>query len=174
MDFVGFLKTVAPWLGTALGGPLGGLAASKVAEVLGASEKTQDALSTAFSGAKPEDLLALKKADQEFEVQMKALGFKQHADLEQIAATDRASARDMQKSIRSWVPSALSIVITSGFLGLLAGMMTDILDVNDSQALLLMLGSLTTGFGGVLNYWFGSTSGSQTKTDIISRSGAVK
>jgi hypothetical protein len=37
---------------------------------------------------------------------------------------DRKDARDMQKTTRSWVPAALSIIITGGFLGLLTGMMT--------------------------------------------------
>lgn len=173
MDFTSVLKTVAPWIGTALGGPLGGLAVDAATKALGVSEKTSEGLKAALAGATPADMLALKKADQDFQAQMTELGFKSQAELEGIAANDRASARDMQKSIHSWVPSALSILVTSGFFLLLGGMMLGWLKISDSQALLLMLGSLTTGWGVVMAYWFGSTSGSAQKTDIIARSQPV-
>ena len=174
MDFTSIVKTVAPWIGTALGGPLGGVAVEMATKALGVSDKTTEGLKAALAGATAADMLALKKADQAFQTQMLELGFKSQADLEGIAANDRASARDMQKTVRSWVPSALSIIIVSGFFFLLGGMMTGWLKISESQALLLMLGSLTTGFGVVMSYWFGSTSNSATKTDIISRSSPVK
>ena len=41
-----WLKTIAPMLGTALGGPLGGAAAEFVADKLGLSEKTVDAVTS--------------------------------------------------------------------------------------------------------------------------------
>jgi len=41
-----WLKTIAPMLGTALGGPLGGAAAAFVADKLGLSEKTVDAVTS--------------------------------------------------------------------------------------------------------------------------------
>lgn len=174
MDFTQIIKTAAPWIGTALAGPLGGLAVEAATKALGVSEKTTEGLKAALAGASAEDMLALKKADLEFQAHMQELGFKQIADLESIAANDRASARDMQKSLRSWVPSALSIIITGGFLGLLGGMMMGWLKSTDSQALLLMLGSLTTGQGMVMSYWFGSTSNSAMKTDIIAKSQPIK
>ena len=35
MDFTTIIKTVAPWLATAIGGPLGGLAVTAIADTLG-------------------------------------------------------------------------------------------------------------------------------------------
>lgn len=174
MDFSQLLKTVAPWIGTAISGPLGGIAAEALASALGISDKTTEGLKAALQGATAADMLALKKADQDFQVQMTSLGYKNLADLEAIAANDRASAREMQKITRSWVPSALSILIVAGFFVLLGGMMMGWLTISESQALLLMLGSLTTGFGVVMSYWFGSTSGSSDKTAIIARSQPIK
>lgn len=174
MDFTQILKTVSPWIGTALGGPLGGLAVEAATQALGISDKTTEGLKAALSGASQADMLALKKADQEFQFSMQALGYKQIADLEGIAANDRASARDMQKTVKSWVPAALSIITIGGFMGLLGGMLTGTLKTSDSQALLLMLGSLTTGQGMVMSYWFGSTAGSAAKTEIISKSQPIK
>lgn len=167
MDWTSIIKTVAPWIGTALGGPLGGMAVEAAANALGVSEKTTDAVKQALAGVTPDQMLALKKADQDFQLQMQALGFKQVADLEAIAAGDRKDARDMQRTTRSWVPAALSGIVTVGFLGLLAGMMFGVLKVSDSQALLLMLGSLSTGWGMVMAFWFGTTHDSGRKTDML-------
>ena len=101
MDWTGLIKIVAPWIGTALGGPLGGMAVEAAANALGVSDKTADAVKAAISGATPEQLQALKKADQDFALQMQALDFKNIADLEALAAADRKDARDLQRTTRS-------------------------------------------------------------------------
>lgn len=172
MDWKAIVSTVAPWIGTALGGPLGGMAVAAVADALGLSEKTTDAIKTAISGATPEQMLALKQADQAFALRMQELGFKQINDLEKIAADDRKSARDMQMETRSFIPSLLSIMVTAGYFGILIGMMTDVLRVSDSQALLIMLGSLGTAWGMVMAFWFGTTNNSERKTDLIAKAPA--
>lgn len=174
MDWMNIVKTVAPWIGTALGGPLGGMAVEAVASALGVSEKTVDAVKTAISGATPEQMLALKKADQDFAVQMQALGFKQVVDLESIAAGDRKDARGMQVAKPSPVPAILSSLVTVGYFGILVGIMKGWLRIDDSQALLLMLGSLTTAWGAVMAFWFGTTRDSARKTEIIAKSGPVE
>jgi hypothetical protein len=168
MDFTTIIKTVAPWIGTAIAGPLGGLAVEAAANALGVSEKTTDALKQALGGATPEQMLALKKADQEFALQMQALGFKQIADLEAIAAGDRKDARAMNVATRSRIPAALSVLVTLGFFGILGAMMAGI-NVSDSQALLLMLGSLGTGWGMVMAFWFGTTHDSGRKTEMLAQ-----
>lgn len=173
MDFTELLKTVAPWIGTALAGPLGGMAATAAANALGLSDKTADALKAALTGATPEQMLALKRADQDFAIQMQALGFKQVSDLEAIAAGDRKDARDMAKTTRSWVPAALSGGVTVGYFTILIGLMAGKLAVEDSQAMLLMLGSLTTAWGVVMAFWFGTTADSGRKTELLAQSPAV-
>jgi len=173
MDFTAIIKTIAPWIGTALGGPLGGMAVEAAANALGLSDKTVDAVKTAISGATPEQMLALKKADQEFSIQMQALGFKQVTDLESIAAGDRKDARAMQVAKPSPVPAVLSSLVTAGYFGILVGIMRGWLRIDDSQALLLMLGSLTTAWGAVMAFWFGTTRDSARKTEIIAKSGPV-
>lgn len=167
MDWKAIVKTVAPWIGTAIGGPLGGMAVEAAANALGLSDKTVEAVKGALSGATPEQMLALKKADQEFALQMQALGFKQITDLEAIAASDRKDARAMQVANRSLVPAVLSCLVTVGFFGILIGSMTGSLTVSDSQALLLLLGSLATAWGSVMAYWFGTTASSSRKTEIM-------
>ena len=172
MDFFKILSTVSPWIATAIGGPLGGLAINAAANAFGLTDKTTDAIKTALGGATPEQMLALKQADQAFSVQMQALGFKQVTDLEALSAGDRKDARAMQETTRSWVPAALSVIITMGFLGLLTGMMTAFFKADDNQAMLLMLGALGVEFGQVTNFWLGSTAESGRKTEIIAQSPA--
>jgi len=174
MDWKAIISTVAPWLGSAIAGPLGGMAVEAAANALGLTEKTTDALKTAISGATPEQMLALKQADQQFALQMQALGFKQVSDLEAIAAGDRKSARDMQMVTKSLAPAILSYTVTAGYFGTLIGIMVGWLKVSDSQALLLMLGSLTTAWGVVMAFWFGTTSSSAEKTRIIAQSAPAK
>lgn len=172
MDWKNIIATVAPWIGTALGGPLGGMAVEAAANALGLNDKTVEAVKGAIMGATPETLLALKEADQNFALQMQSLGFKQVTDLEALAAGDRKDARAMQATTRSWVPAALSVIITVGFLGLLTGMMTGYLKAEDNQAMLLMLGALGVAFGQVINFWLGSTSESSRKTELLAQSPA--
>jgi len=145
------------------------MAVSAVANALGLTDKTTDAIKQAIGGATPEQLLALKQADQGFALQMQELGFKQLSDLEAIAAGDRKDARDMQKSVRSWVPAALSCGITVGYFAVLIGMMTGRFSISDNQAMLLMLGSLSTAWVSVMAFWFGTTNSSQNKDALIAR-----
>jgi hypothetical protein len=137
------------------------------------SDKTAGALKQALSGATPEQMLALKNADQAFAVTMQQLGFKQATDMEALAAGDRKDARDMQKTTRSQVPAVLSIAVTIGYFLILTGMMVGFLKVSDSQALLLMLGSLSTGWGVVMAFWFGTTHDSGRKTELLAQAPAV-
>ena len=55
---------VAPTIGTALGGPMGNMAMGKIAEVLGVSND-QKSIQQAIQNATPEQMLELKKAEQE-------------------------------------------------------------------------------------------------------------
>lgn len=170
MDFSTVLKTVAPWIGTALGGPLRGMAVEAAATALGLSTKTVDSVKQALSGATPEQMLALKQADQAFSLKMQELGFKQVTDLEALAVGDRKDARGMQVSKPSPVPAVLSIGVTLGYFGILIGMMLGWLKVDNSQALLLMLGSLGTAWGAVMAFWFGTTRDSGRKTELLAQS----
>lgn len=174
MDWSNIVRTVAPWIGTALGGPLGGMAVEAAANALGLSDKTADAVKQAISGATPEQMLALKRADQDFAIHMQELGFKQVTDLEALAAGDRKDARAMQVAQRSPVPAVLSIAVTLGYFGVLVGMMTGVFHVSDSQALLIMLGSLGTAWGMVMAFWFGTTRASEVKTEMLAKADPVR
>ena len=75
----------------------------------------------------------------------------------------------MQIVTKSPFPAILSGGITLGFFGILGWMLYDPNVVN-SPPLLIMLGSLGSAFGAVINYWLGSTKGSQDKDHVIANS----
>lgn len=173
-DFTSIIKTVAPMIGTAIGGPLGGMALTAAASALGISQPTTDKLKAVLAGITPEQSLALQSAEHDFAIKMQELGFDNVQKLEAIAAGDRDSARKMQIGSPSWVPAALSIGVTFGYFIVLVGMMTKSLVIADSQVALMMLGSLTTAWGSVLAYWFGTTRDSGDKSKMLAQSAPAK
>lgn len=67
------------------------------------------------------------------------------------------------------IPNFLAIVVTVGFVSLM-GMMAFHAVPSESQRVLdVMTGSLGTAFIGIVNYHFGSSSGSAKKTEILAQ-----
>ena len=171
MDWKSIIGAVAPWIGTALGGPLGGMAVEAAANALGISEKTTDAVKQALSGVTPEQMLALKNADQAFALQMQALGFKQITDLETIAAGDRESARKREVDAKdSLTPRLLALAVTVGFFGVLGFLLVNGKPAAGGDALMVMLGSLGAAWVSMVAYYFGTTSGAARTTELLASS----
>lgn len=167
MEWQNIVKTVAPWIGTALGGPLGGMAVEAIANALGVSEKTTERIQQAIQGMTPAEALSLKKADQDFALQMKSLGYKQVTDLEKIAADDRDSARKMQTATRSRMPAILTCGVGVAFVAVLMALFwVDIPDGN-RDVVVYMCGQLAAAFAACLAFWVGTTRQSENKTEII-------
>lgn len=172
MDWIALLKTVAPWIGTAIAGPAGPLvtmAVGAAAEAMGLSEKTVDAVKTAVSGATQEQLAAVKKADQDFAVRMQELGFKNVADLEAIAAADRDSARKMQMSTHSIVPALLTCFVVGAFTATLVLLLKFDVPATNRDIVVYMIGQLSGGFTSALAFWLGTTRDSAKKTDLLAQ-----
>lgn len=161
------VRTVAPSLASAVGGPLAGMAVRTISEaLLGKPDGTEDELAQAAAQATPEQLLALKKAEQDFAVKMRELDI----DLERIANADRDSARNREVKTRDWTPRLLAGLITAGYFGALFYMLRNGLPQHGgSEAMLVMLGTLGTAWGGVVAYYFGSSAGSKAKDETMSR-----
>ena len=158
------LGQVAPTLATAMGGPLAGLAVKTLSNVLlGHEEGDADAVASAIQSATPEQLSDIKKIDADFKVRMKEL----EIDLERISSGDRDSARKREMELKDHMPKILAAGITVGFFGCLFWMFVYGVPKNGNEALLLMLGALQTAFTGVIAYYFGSSSGSKAKTDLM-------
>ena len=159
-----WLKTLAPMIGTALGGPLGGAAAAFIADKLGLEAKTVEAVSEVLNSGKlsAEQISGIKLAEIEFQRFLE----QNKIDLAKIDAADRDSARAMQTQVRSHVPAALTYLLTLGFFGVLAGMFLHP-EFKESAPLMIMLGSLGTAWTGACAFWFGTTAGSQRKNEML-------
>jgi hypothetical protein len=165
---VEWLKQIAPTVATALGGPLAGMAVSAISKAIGVEpEKVGDLISNNKLTA--EQIAQVKLAEIELQKQAQELGL----NFEKLAVDDRKSARDMQMATRSWVPPLLAASVTVGFFGILVMMLLGKVDSNN-PAILMMLGSLGTAWTGIIAYYFGSSAGSQAKTDLLSKAPAIK
>lgn len=162
----GILATVAPALGTAIGGPLGGVAARTIAAVLLGNENAKEEdIAAAVLGASPDQLLALKKADYDFQQKMAELD----VDLERIAASDRDSARKREVETKDKTPGILALGVFFGFFGILAALMFVDIPAAAKEPLMIMLGSLGALVIQIANYFFGSSSGSSAKQKMLDR-----
>jgi len=162
-----WLMKLVPTIATCLGGPLAGLAVTAVSKALGIDEnKVQDVIDSGKLNA--DQIASLKQAEIELQRQAQELGL----NFEQLAVQDRASARDLQKETKSFIPPVLSILVTLGFFGILGGLMSG--KIMTSDALMLMLGSLGTAWTGIIAFYFGSSASSQAKDNMIHNSTPIK
>jgi len=166
------ILNLAPTVATALGGPLAGVAVSALGKVFGISNATTELVADVINSGKltPDQISEIKKLELQFQNDEAERGFK----YAEIAYKNTQGARDMQIATRSKVPAVLSVLITLGFFGILIGMMWGKLTTTDNQALLIMLGALAAAWGAIVNYWFGSSHGSQTKDEVKAQKEAVE
>ena len=155
-DIAGVIGSVAPTIASALGSPIAGTAIGALTKALGIEGSTPDAVQRAVANATPEQLLAIKQAEQSFAVQMEQLNI----DLAKVNAGDRDSARQREMAVKDWVPGVLAVSLTIGFFGLLGWMMHQAPPAGSRDILNVMLGSLGTGWVTMLAYYFGSSASS--------------
>jgi hypothetical protein len=156
-----WLKQLAPTIFSCLASPLAGLAVSAVSKAMGVPE---DDAKSMLESAKlsSEQIAQVKLAEIELQKQAQSLGL----DFEKLAVDDRKSARDMQAATHSVWPGVLSAITTTAIIAIIGARMRGMTLPDDSTTVQL-IGSLTTGWGMCLAYWFGTTRGSQTKDQLL-------
>ena len=169
MDWKALVSTVAPWLGTALGGPLGGMAVTAIGNALGLDDKSEASIKKALSGITPEQMLAIRNSEQEFKARMIELGFKNQADMAKIAADDTKDARDLQKSTKSVIPPVLACVIVTLVCSTEAALLFGSMPHIDGVVLGRIMGTLDSALMLVLSFYFGSSNGSERKTELMAQ-----
>ena len=158
-----WIESIAPTIATALGGPLAGMAVEAVSKAIGIDPS--EVQNTINNGKLTADQIA---GIQQAEIALKTKAQELGLNFESLATQDRKSARDMQMTVKSWIPPILAIGITIGFFGIMYGMMTG--HVTSSEALMILLGSLGTAWTGVISFYFGSSASSQAKDQLIHQS----
>lgn len=169
MDWLQTLQQIAPTVATAFLGPLGGVAVSAVGSLLGVSDATQDKIAKAITTATltPDQIAKLKELDLQYKAKEQELGFK-YADL---AFQDRDSARkaNVAGGIQSKLfgMSIVLLILTLGCEGvvLFHGYPADIPEIIVGRVLGLMDSVAML----VLAYWYGTSSGSAQKTELLAQ-----
>ena len=157
------VKTVAPLLGTAIGGPFGAIAGAALSAALGTSPDDPKATETALLAATPDQLVALKKAELDFQARMKELGISE----EKLAYDDAASARTREAAVKDNTPAVLAYAVTIGFFGVLGWMLAKGVPREGGDVLLVMLGALGTAWTGIVGYYFGSSVGGRKSAEAL-------
>jgi len=178
------LATLAPTLASALGGPLAGIAVTALEKAVGVTPGSgSDAVAAAIQNAQltPEQLVAIKQADADLQ---EKLG-QQQIDLAKInadaataadttAEADRASARAKEAATKDSTPRVLAYLITFGFFGILTFLMLGSPPPASQTVLNIMLGALGSAWAGIVSYYFGSSAGSDRKTELLAKSPAAQ
>ena len=141
---------VAPTIGSAMGGPLGSMAMNKIADVLGVSNDPKS-IQQAIQNATPEQMLELKKAEQEFEVQMEELGVK----VFELETQDKQHARGMCS--KDWTARIIGLFTIGGFLGYIFLVTLQPPEQNSEALINLVLGYLGGLASAIISFYFGAS-----------------
>ena len=144
------IGSVAPTLGTALGGPLGGMAGDVISKVLGV-DNNPASLEKAIANATPEQLMEIKKAEIDFEKQMKALD----VDLYKLETQEKQDAR--KTFSKDWTARIIGIAMIGGFLGYIFLVTLQPPEQNSEALINLVLGYLGGLASAVISFYFGAS-----------------
>ncbi len=187
MSFTAFAKKAAPWITTiasiAVPGaaPFLGIASKLLTSGLGTAVKADpqsisDAISTAM--ANPEQLATLKKIDDDFAVQMKALDIQNIDALAQIGADDMANARQREMAVKDSTPKVLAYGIVllafAASVVVLSGKSLALKDTTGATLVGVVIGYIFGEVKQVFSYYFGSSAGSDRKTELLSEAPPVQ
>ena len=148
--FKSVIGAVAPTIGTALGGPMGGMAANMVSQALGCNNNPKD-IEKAVQNATPEQLAELKKLDNDFEIKMKELD----VDLFALETADVQNARSMFS--KDWTSKIIGILVICGFLGYIFTVTLMPPDANSDTIVSLVLGYLGGLASAIISFYFGAS-----------------
>ena len=166
MDWLSVLKSLAPTVASALGGPLAGTAITAIGSLLGVSEPTQAKIEAAFVNGQltGEQIAGLKQLEMKLKAEEQDRGFK-YAELEY---KDRADARNMAVQTGAKTPAVLTWLIVAIVLSLEGYILFNGTPERVSEIVMgRILGTLDMCLITVLSYWFGTTYGSSRKTDML-------
>ena len=170
MNWKKAISSVAPTLGTAIGGPFGGMAAKFVTDALGLPCGADDDEIADAVRRDPEALVKLKKAGFDFEVRLKELDIK----AKELVYKDIDSARSREAAVGSAAVNNLAtflvVLVVIVLIGLGVLVYYDKLTAMSAIEASIVTLVVREVFGKLeqsCNYFFGSSHGSSKKNDII-------
>lgn len=161
-----WLKSIAPTIATVLGGPLAGMAVQAIGSAMGMSDATGERINEVLQSGNMtgEQVAALKQAELQLKAKLAELQIKP----EEIAAEDRKSARELAK-VNMLPQMILSAIYSVGYFTLLYQFTTGtiVIPIQNKELLLPLLGVMTAAQVQIMNFWFGSSSGSTMKNNML-------
>lgn len=172
MSNLSWLMKIAPTVATALGSPLAGLAVGALGKAFGwdAADSTVEKVTTLLQSGNltGEQVAAIKVAELELKKHESDNGFK-FAELE---IRDRASAREREVKTGDKTTRNLAYLVVGSFVMVVISMLFAQVTVESAMAGALV-GYLSAKAEQVIAYYFGSTSGSARKTELLGQSKPV-
>ena len=161
----GIVGKIAPVLGNAIVPGAGGVAGSIVANVLGCDNDPMD-IERALVNATPEQINQLKEIEAKHKEKLVELALEndklyvqdtQNARLREIEIVKATGKKDYNLYVLAWT-------VLVGFFLLCGFLMFRQLPQGSNDVVFMLFGALASGFGVVLQYFFGSSKSSSDKT----------
>lgn len=164
MSWKKIVKSIAPTIGTALGGPMAGTAIKFIAgKLLGNEGATEQDIDSFVSNAGPDQLLPLKQMDNDFKIKMAELG----VNVFKLEVQDRMNARLHNKD--SVMPAIICLLLTV-MVGLgTYGLMVMDVPTENANIIYMVFGQVLTAWAGSIAYWVGTTKSSADKTKLMGK-----
>ena len=163
MDLFKLLGAVAPTLGKAISGDVGG-AVGEALKAFGIDSGSKDDLEKVMKNATPEQMAELRKIDTAYQQKLAEL----NVDLEKIMADDRNSARQMYASTKDRLVPILACIFVLGAFGMTAALLRVSIPEMNRDIVMMAYGTIMSLAGAVANFYFGSSKSSSEKNKIIS------
>lgn len=166
MNWLDTIKTIAPVVASALGGPLAGAAVTAIGGMFGIAEPTQDKIKAAIENGQMtgEQISGIRALELKLKADEAERGFK-YSELE---FKDRDSARNMNIQTGAKTPAVLTWIIVAIVLSLEGAILFNGLPQGVSELVTgRILGTLDMSLMMVLAFWFGTTYGSGKKTELL-------
>ena len=168
------LRSVAPGIAAAFGGPLAGAAVKILGDkLLGSPNATEDEVAAALANGSltGDQIRALREAEMTFELEMARVD----ASREQAYIGDTQNARqqtiDLSRELSpiAWGAPIVSFLIVAGYFFCIYRLFIVSADMppNVFQLLNVMFGALSAALAQTINYWLGSSAGSKRASDSI-------
>jgi hypothetical protein len=167
MEIKDLLKTAAPMIGAAIGGPFGSVAVKLLSDALDKPDATAEDLPAILASATPEQMAAAQEANTAFATRMAELGFDNEQKISALVVEDVKSAR--QASVDGgttkhlfWLSIVLLIIsLGTEIVVLLKGLPEGTNEIIAGR----VLGLMDSVAMMVLAFWYGSSLGSKQKTE---------
>lgn len=176
------IASIAPTLATMLGGPLAGTAVTALESCFGLNPGAgvDEVTKVAQAGLTPDAIAAVRAADQKHAevigqqgIDLQKLNADYQTAMAAVDAGDRDSARKREMAVRDGTTPSLAWLVVGASVILGIAVVGGLVATNDPTSATLVgtvLGYMFSEAKQVLAYYFGSSVGSDRKTELLAQS----